>query len=498
VDEVRKLNGLRKLKLENLMIILFSVIMFLSLFIFQLMNINPFASTWDQVDFALAISRYDLLAMQPHFPGYPYFILGGKIFSILFDNPAKSLAFFNICLFSTTLYPTYQIGKRYLTKEKALLFSVILYSSSYVLLLVNQPISEGAAISVLCWYVWSLQKSLHSQNSLQILIPLLFLSILFGIRLSYLPFAIGIVYLFYIKWKMKQVRIKRLLQLTFVGMMFQMIWVLAIALSEGSITGFIKLSIAFTSGHFQDWGGSVGSNSIPLWDRIYQFIIHNIFWTGFFTQSKILMFMFGFMFLLLIFYLYKNRFSLDKFYVLILFLNATYFIWALLAQNIDKPRHIIPIVMLSLVFTFILYLQKSNKFGISFISIFLIAQWFQATTLIKEQATQIPATYQLEKFLEEKNEPFIVYTWEETRVLEYLHATFPHKRIHTYDIFKHDSSYYYGHEILLTDKVISGFENQGINISNQVEKVGEFQSNSLFDPVYDRIILYKWGVVRNE
>ncbi len=54
---------------------------------------SPFAATWDEVDFALALDRYDLLAMQPHFPGYPYFILAGCSFIRLLTMLLKRLRF---------------------------------------------------------------------------------------------------------------------------------------------------------------------------------------------------------------------------------------------------------------------------------------------------------------------------------------------------------------------------------------------------------------------
>lgn len=488
---VRIIELIKNMKLKN-PLILFSFIIFLFLLMVQLNYINPYVATWDQVDFALGIKRYDLLAMQPHFPGYPYFILGGKLFSAFIDNPAKALSLFNILLFATIVFPIYQVGRKYLSLEKAIFMAVTIYSSSFVLLLVNQPISEGAAISIFCWYIWSLERSFYTKSKIRLIVPLLILSILFGIRLSYVPFATGIIYLFFCKWKTKGIRLKQLFIFVLLGGLFQMVWIFAIALTEGSLTGFMNLALSFTNGHFQDWGGSIGSNSSSMLERVYIFIIHNIIWTGFFAYSKALLLLFVIILFFLIYSLYKEKFSFDPFFILIVLLTFSYFTWALLAQNIDKPRHIIPLVILCLLLLFLLFLQKTNKLGIFLLSVYLVTQLTHTTSLLKEQATRLPATYQLEKFLEEKKEQFIVYTWEETRVLEYLHASFPHKRLQTYEVFQQDSGYYEDYEILLTDKVIFGFENQGINIQSQVEKIAEFHSNTLFDPVYDRITLYKW------
>nr|WP_232467183.1 hypothetical protein [Anoxybacillus flavithermus] len=69
------------------------VVVYISCFVYA----SPFAATWDEVDFALALDRYDLLAMQPHFPGYPYFIFGGCLFIYLSTILLKRWPFGTVC-----------------------------------------------------------------------------------------------------------------------------------------------------------------------------------------------------------------------------------------------------------------------------------------------------------------------------------------------------------------------------------------------------------------
>ena len=83
-------------QLLNIGIALISIFSIMFLFWTQFTHVNSFASTWDQVDFALALDRYDLMAMQPHFPGYPSFILGGYFIHQFVDNKVSSLTIFNI------------------------------------------------------------------------------------------------------------------------------------------------------------------------------------------------------------------------------------------------------------------------------------------------------------------------------------------------------------------------------------------------------------------
>lgn len=53
---------------------------------------------------------------------------------------------------------------------------------------------------------------------------------------------------------------------------------------------------------------------------------------------------------------------------------------------------------------------------------------FHTGKLLYSHHSDIPAVYQLAHFLEKKDEPLIVYTWEESRVFEYLSVPFRHEK----------------------------------------------------------------------
>ena len=115
-----------------------------------------------------------------------------------------------------------------------------------------------------------------------------------------------------------------------------------------------------------------------------------------------------------------------------------------------------------------------------------------SSSYLQQQAAIEPAVYQLAHYLEEQPEDFVLYTWEETRVLQYLEVPFPHKRIYTYRIFLHDQGLYKGKTVYLTNSVVDGFRSQGFNPEGKLEKVKTFRSGKIFDPVYHKISLYKW------
>lgn len=456
----------------------------------QFRYINPFTSTWDQVDFSLGVKRYDLMAMQPHFPGYPFFILGGKLVYLVIKDTSKALVVFNILFYTSALFPIFRICRMYLNRHHSILSMAILYTAGYATVVVNSPMSEGAALAAFWWYIWGLLLALKTKNHKFILLPLAFVSILTGIRLSYFPFVAGIVYLLFFKLKKKVLTFKQALYLIIIGVLMQLIWVGALVISEGSIKGFLKLSIAFTNGHFTDWGGAIETSTIPFMKRLSLFIFNNILWTGISAHSWIITALFAG---LVIELFLKRKLVQQQGLTLFYFMFGIYFLWALFAQNIEKARHVLPLAMMMILILCIKSFSKQTTNISVFIGLLLlVAQVFTSMDLLQEQANSRPAVYQMNDYILKKDEPVVLYTWEETRVLNYLNVPYSHKRIETYQLFHYDATYYHNRTILLTDKVVKGFKSQGVHLEGKIKKVATFQSNDIFDPVYNHISLYKW------
>ncbi|MBB5354749.1 hypothetical protein HNR43_000705 [Anoxybacillus mongoliensis] len=455
-----------------------SIVLLLIVYISYIVYASPFAATWDEVDFALALDRYDLLAMQPHFPGYPYFIFGGMLVHSLVDNPAKALAIWNGLLMISATIPIYLLAKTFVKKKYTWVVTALVQSLSYVTLIVSQPMSEGSALAVLWWYVWSLQRAIHSDRLYAQLLPLWLFSVMLGIRLSYVPFGIGILYVW---WKRKY-RVKQLLLYSLVAIAFQFIWISAVAATEG--TGFWQLALSFTTGHFTQWGGTVSTDEAPFWQRAVVLIFYNIIWTGMAKQSIWLLSCF----VILLAMMWK-QIAIPPLYRLLL---LTYFLWALFAQNIEKPRHILPIIVIVSFFLFVSALQSPSRLRLTVVFVLLLSQTMLGMQAVKHQATQLPATYQLAYDFEQKEKPFIIFTWEETRVFEYLSVSFPHERVFSFDVFQREKAAFPHAKVYVTDHVIKGFQAQGIDVRPYIHPVRTYESSLLSDPVYGHITVYEW------
>lgn len=465
-------------------------------FYYRLKYASPFASTWDKVDFSLALERFDLLLMQPHFPGYPYFVLGGMAVNQVVGNTTIALSILNVILTATSLFPMYWISRRFTTIEKSIFIVFVVHSLSYTWVMGTEPMSEMAGVSLLWWYFWSLLKAKESKTIVYSFLPLLLFSFVLGIRLSYLPFAVGIILLWIYEWRNyhnKKYYVIDLIIKMFFAMLCQLLWVTALVINQGGLINFLELAFGFTGGHFSEWGGTVSSESGQLWKRFVVLLFNNFIWVGLTGKSVISLVLLGaFLFIGNPFSgIHWKNLSIKVWFCL---MGIAYFFWALFAQNIDKPRHILPLVGL---FFFLIVMQVIKKKRFRFISVsilvlFSLIQSWHGYELIKEKATEAPSTYQIVNYLNQIEDPLIVYTWEETRIMEYLDVPFLHKEIFTYSYFQEDLDHYQGRKVFLTDKVLQGFETQGIDIKGKVKKIKAFHSNPLFDPVYDKVILYEW------
>jgi hypothetical protein len=454
---------------------------------------SPFARSWDQVDFSFALERFDLLAMQPHFPGYPYFVFGGMVFNRWIENPAQALSVFNTLMLLFTALPIYWLANRYLSKMASLLACTAVQSLSYLWIMATEPMSEAAAVSVLWWFLWSLQRAKEDQARGINVLPMFLFSVLMGIRLSYVAFGLGIILLLYSKRTLfpdKKGYLVYIVKHLIIAVLFQFIWIGGLAATEGDIGNFLSLAYQFTFGHFNDWGGAITAESTPFIERFLQLLFINIFWVGLCGESFFTAVLWGLLLILIGSDIMKNKMYSSASIGLIF----SYFAWALFAQNIDKPRHALPLIFLLAFFIILTALrsEKARGYKILIISCLFIIQSVHGYGLVKEKANAEPATYQLTNFLKEYEEPFVVYTWEEARIMDYLEADFPYDRLLTYEYFAGNIKQRGNKKIFITNRVLEGFENQGIQVERHVQKVKTFQSNPLFDPVYSSITLFEW------
>ncbi|AQQ55084.1 hypothetical protein B0X71_10430 [Planococcus lenghuensis] len=474
----------------------FGVLLLGLLTVFRLVYSSTYARSWDHVDFALALDRYDLMAMQPHFPGYPYFIFGGTLVHEWIGDPVQALAVFNAIMLLLAALPIYWIARRRLAPLESLTTCLAVESLGYLSVMGTEAMSEATAVSVLFWYLWSLVWAYEKKGTPSQLLPIILFSVLLGVRLSYLPFGLGLLLLFFATRKRFQTTGRFLGYLAgqcLLVFLFQLVWISALIVSEGSMVTFISLSLQFVNGHFNEWGGAVTAESTPIISRAATLLFTNILWVGISGGSWIGASGMGVLFFYASWLLIKRRSGLSKLAIFAMVLWLSYFFWALFAQNIDKPRHALPLAVMAVFLLSIFVLKReTRKFGRLLLLTIIAIQFLISYDLMQEKAEEVPAVYQLAEYLTDYPDPFIIYTWEEARVFDYLGVPYLYRQVETFEVFASMNSIGPKRNLFLTDHVVEGFRNQGVTLSGNLEKVKSFKSNPLFEPVYDEIVLYEW------
>ncbi|KUP05917.1 hypothetical protein Q75_11100 [Bacillus coahuilensis p1.1.43] len=450
----------------------------------KLVFVSPYVATWDEVDYVLGLFEYDLWKMQPHFPGYPLFILTGMIIHQLFSSGDQSLALANQIVYASASVPIYYLSRYFLDKSSSILVVLLIQTVPYASLISSLPMSEGMALGVMWWYIWAIFRFVNEQKGIEW--PFLLFAVLLGVRLSYLPLGTGLVYLAYVEWKAKR-PLTPLVYGMSVGVIGIGIWGSALAANSGGIVSLYRLATGFTEGHFTEWGGAVNESTLGL-ARLSTYMI-NIFWIGISSENLLLFMVFSSLVLYTINHLTNGK--KDGFLPLLSLLFISYFIWAFFAQNIEKARHILPLVGLFSMFCSIIMLKEGRRLGRVLVITMVSAQFFVTCQLLWQAHKELPAVYQVKEFVESEYVQATVYTWEETRVFGYLEADFTHKRMYTYEQFLGDARNEKG-PILLTNHVIEGFIEQGVDITEHITEVKRFDSMSLRDPIYSTIVLYEW------
>src|SRR5207344_1777646 len=68
------------------------------------------AYLWDSVEFALAITDYNVVLSQPHAPGYFLYVMLGRLVNVLVGDPHASLVWMSIVGGAGLVGVTYLLG----------------------------------------------------------------------------------------------------------------------------------------------------------------------------------------------------------------------------------------------------------------------------------------------------------------------------------------------------------------------------------------------------
>lgn len=465
---------------------------------------------WDSIDFALGLSDYDITCYQPHFPGYPVYMFLCRLVHLFTDNDTLALTVPGAVLGSAALVPLYYLTKR-MFSEKVALLTVFIYIVNPLCWLQSEKAMSDAV--GLFFIILSAQLLFYATTTGRyafwyLIFGSLALGICMGVRLSYFPFILLWLYVFRTLSRTKEGK-KMSCYGLYAFLTGICAWLVPLVCFTG-VKSFIINGTRFTFGHFSDWGGSVATSQ-NIFSRFTDFIWCLFgsglgFWcydTSAFRFLPTIIMGAG-----IIVYLRHARFDYKTRFITLYILP--YFVWVFFCQNLEKPRHILPLIPI-IIMCISAGLAKLREFlsgysGCStgkekvlstynlFIGILIVSMCIISVRLAYTHKYEPTAQMQLLDYVEHNydGQSTRIYCWETKRLFTYYAPLWDARRARNIADLKYDldASWVKPEVILSTSKV------NGINSITKDLKVIEFDNNRYSNNPYHKLTLYDLSILK--
>lgn len=460
---------------------------------------------WDSIDFALGLHDYDIAYYQPHFPGYPVYMSFCWLVHLFTDSDILALTIPGAVFGSAALIPLFYLAKRMFSNEVAWLTAFIYVVNPLCWLQSEKAFSDatGLFFIILSAQLLFFACTTRAYAFRYLIMSSVMLGICLGIRLSYFPFIILWLYVLQTLSKSKEENIKIRYGL-FAFVIGICIWLVPLACYTG-LKSLIVNGFSFTFGHFGDWGGSIATSQ-NVFSRFSGFMwcvfCNGLgFWCYDTSVFRILPSII--MGLGLVIYLRHARFDYKTRFIM--FYMLPYFLWVFLGQNLEKPRHVLPLIPLIIIcISAGLVRLKDFKYTYSnlsldrhklfspyhlFIGIFIMSMSIMSVSLVyahkKEPITQI----QLLRYMKHNYDApsTRIYCWETKRFFEYYAPVWDTRRVRDVNDLQYDiESSLITPEIMLSTSKIRGIN----SITNKSKIVAEFKNDRYINNPYHKLTLY--------
>lgn len=485
--------------------------LFVAAFGLRLIFLGRYPDSWDAVDFALGVQRYDIFHMQPHFPGYPLFLLPAKLVDMWILQPVVSLSLVSALAGAMMIVMIFKTAQCWVSRPMAVVVALLCMVNPALWLLAVQPMSDSMGMMGIWIVLWLISRSLllpegSTQHLKWGLVGAFVFGLVMGVRISYFPFAA----LFLIPWVRVSYQhgrwMKHFLMLTMAFMAGIILWLIPTAATEGGVLSYFALGTSFAAGHFSDWGGTLFSDGNFLqrgwsWGQLAWASMtgnHRIFgiWIGVGCLGIGLLYARRWM---------QNRRCADTekrsldlvqigrpacwFFFLGVF---PYLTWVFIGQNVDKFRHVAILLPFIVLLVVKLSWNKGKLITLWLVGVFLFSS-YAAGLLVVEYAWTKPPVVEMADAIADRYplETTTVFTWEEERVIEYL---YPHARAirlrKAEDLARHLMVIGNTQHTLVTSKVIEGLEEPDKWLPF-LTPVGTYEGNPLLYPGYAKLRLYE-------
>ncbi len=312
------------------------------------LSVPPVLGDLDGVNFARGLAAFDPLHQAPHFPGYPVLIACASAVRALGASEVWALALPGILLWPFAATMMFVGLRRPLGVAPAMAPVIAGSLAPGAVLVAGWPGSDGLGLALLAAAVGAfglgtVGRIPYRGRWLWAAGALLGLGL--GVRLAWLPLTLGLSIVFLAK---NRSAIPRVLAGMTVGVgawFLPLLWIVG----PGAL---FETAWGFTAGHFLSWGGTALSHSGPVTERLG--VASASLWHGAsgvpFTSHAQLM---GAGLLAVVsvagFVAGRRRLLRAPLWGL-LALTGVYTAWILLGQNLEKVRHLVPLMLCLAVF----------------------------------------------------------------------------------------------------------------------------------------------------
>lgn len=434
----------------------------------RILFIGQYLGEWDEVDFALAVRDYDIVAQQPHFPGYPVYVWFSQIAMCLTKEEVRALGLVSALFGGLAVLPLYYLALSMYSRRIAVLAAVLFLTNPACWLYSERPLSEATGIFFLLLSLYFLSQGLGaSHNPWPPALGSFFMGITLGVRLDYFPFLSVLFYV--LTCTPRKYNIAKIFCFFGAFALGVILWLVPMVNVVG-MKVLLHQALGFTQGHFADWGGSIVTVSHPA-TRLSH-LTWGIFpaGLGFWWIDLPYMQLLPSLCLLLGFYafLQEKEYGKQKRFFLIILLP--YLLWVFFAQNIEKPRHVLPLIPLLLLAASAGLLRKrpQSVAMLGFLTITVIIFGAYSFKLIRHYSQSRPPLMQLVNYVTSASSGFDqlstrVYCGETKRLFEYYAPGWDARRARNLEGLRYDfrASLYPPPNLLATSEVMASDDLNG-------------------------------------
>jgi len=480
----------------------------------RVVAMQPYIGDLDATNFALALRDFDMVRYQPHFPGYPLYILLARIFHSLGAPAPAALELPALVVGLPATLAFYAACRNLIGRARARLAAMLWIVTPGLWLAVGQPRSDALGLALFVLAVAALSSWQRNPSDTGAIVVGVWLGLGLGVRLSYLPIAASaLAVLGYTAWVgYPRGRAERawagssraLTRAAFGTTIGVSLWLVPLAAVVGA-SDLARIATQFTAGHFSNWGGALGAAHAPaLGPRLtmlgWSMVQHGLGAACALDIPGVVLAAVAIAVVGLAVACFVNGSAQRRALAFSAAMGLPYLLAIIVAQNPEKPRHVLPLLPLLIVLLAagLPGLESTSRLwrrlATALAGLSMVAMAVQGAARA-HTARHIPSpSFQLVSFVASSIEPegMALYGGEEVRLFAYYAPWVRAKRAGSpADILADLNAGLRPPRILVSSKVPGLFELGDAQPGVAIARLGTFMRDPLVAPHYATIHLYE-------